>query len=452
MHETQQLALRDLPAAHVLATEAERALPAFAWAELVHEARAVLAEARERIRAGRDGRVAQDDLVRRVVDRLVASSLVHAADLLNATGVLLHTGLGRARLSEAGAQAAADAARGHVPLEIDLLRGERGGRAVAVERLLAAATGAEAALVVNNCAAALVLILTTHAAGREVVVSRGEMIEIGGSFRLPEIIEAGGARLREVGTTNKARLDDYRRVIGDETAVLMKVHPSNYRVEGFSAEVPIDELAALGEAHGLPVVHDIGSGLLEPAAICPNEPDAKASVDAGAGLVLFSGDKLLGAPQAGLIVGRRAFVDPLRTHPMMRSFRVDKIRLAALEAVLREHCRGAVPPVIGLAHADVDTLRERAERIAVALGASARVVATDAWLGGGSTPGSALRSAGVAITPPGDDEDGAARRLRLGRPGVVARVRRGEIVADLMGVPPERDEELLGALRRCLLA
>lgn len=451
MNDATQNALRSLPAAHTLATEAQRLAPSFAWPEFVQVAREVLSEARQRIQAARDHRVTQEDLVLRVVDRLLTTSLVHSSDLINATGVLLHTGLGRARLSEAAANAAAGAARGHVPLEIDLQRGERGSRAAAVERMLAAATGAESALIVNNNAAALTLILATHADQREVVVSRGEMIEIGGSFRLPEIIEAGGAILREVGTTNKARLTDYFRAISERTAVLLKVHPSNYKVEGFSAEVQIDELVSLGDEHGIPVVHDIGSGLLEPMDICPAEPDAKTSVNAGAGLVLFSGDKLLGAPQAGLIVGQRKFIEPLRTHPMMRSFRVDKIRLAALEVVLREHLRGEHPPVITLAHTSFDTLSERVQRIVSSLGPAARVVETDAWLGGGSTPSSALRSAGVAITPPNHDEEGIARRLRLGRPGIVARVRRGEIVADLMGVPPERDEELLAALRRCLL-
>ncbi|MEO1129894.1 MAG: L-seryl-tRNA(Sec) selenium transferase [Planctomycetota bacterium] len=452
MTDMQQDALRSLPSAHALATEAEGAIPSFAWPEFVQAARKVLSDARRHIQAGRQADASREVLVARVVDWLVASSLMHASDLINATGVLLHTGLGRARLSEAGAAAAAAAARGHVPLEIDLQRGERGGRAAAVERMLAAATGAEAALVVNNNAAALTLILTTHAQQREVVVSRGEMIEIGGSFRLPEIIEAGGAILREVGTTNKVRLDDYQRAIGERTAVLLKVHPSNYKVEGFSAEVQIDELVSLGNERSTLVVHDVGSGLLEPMRLCPSEPDVKTSVDAGAGLILFSGDKLLGGPQSGLIVGRRESIDPLRTHPLMRSFRVDKIRLAALEAVLREHLRGKQPPIIGLAHTDLDTLNARAQRVSEALGASSRVVATEAWLGGGSTPSSALRSAGVAITPPKHDEEGAARRLRLDRPGVVARVRRGEIVVDLMGVPPHRDEELLGALRRCLLS
>jgi len=195
----------------------------------------------------------------------------------------------------------------------------------------------------------------------------------------------------------------------------------------------------------------MNSWLLEPMAICPSEPDASTSVRAGAGLVLFSGDKLVGAPQAALIVGKRAFVDPLRSHAMMRSFRVDKIRLAALEAVLREHLHGEAPPVIALASTDFEALRGRAQRITERLGISARVVETEAWLGGGSSPSSALRSAGVATAPSDQDEEGAARRLRLDRPGVVARVQRGEIVADLMGVPPERDDELLAALRRCLL-
>ncbi|MEM1422628.1 MAG: L-seryl-tRNA(Sec) selenium transferase [Planctomycetota bacterium] len=452
MDHTQQTALRSLPSAHALAEAAQAMCPSFAWPEFVDAARGILDDARTRIRAGGGAEPTLDGLAARVVDRLVSSSLVEASDLINATGVLLHTGLGRARLSESAALAAARAARGHTPLEIDLERGERGGRAAAVERMLAIATGAESALVVNNNAAALTLILTAHADGREVVVSRGEMIEIGGSFRLPEIIEAGGAVLREVGTTNKTRLDDYRRVINERTAVLLKVHPSNYRVEGFSAEAEIDELVSLGDASGMLIVHDIGSGLLEPMGICPSEPDAKTSVDAGAGLVFFSGDKLLGAPQAGLIVGRRAWVDPLRTHPMMRSFRVDKIRLAALEAVLREHLRGERPPVIALAHTDAEEPRRRAGVIVAELGDDARAVETEAWLGGGSNPSAALASAGVSITPRDGDEEGGARRLRMGRPGVVARVRRGEIVADLMGIPPERDPEFVTAVRRCVLS
>ena len=451
MDDTKQQALRSLPAAHALAKEAQSVCPSFAWPEFVHASREVLDEERVRIREGRGADVSIGALGLRVIDRLLSTSLVEASDLINATGVLLHTGLGRARLSEAGALAAAKAARGHAPLEIDLRRGERGGRAAAVERMLAIATGAESALVVNNNAAALTLILTAHAVGREVVVSRGEMIEIGGSFRLPEIIEAGGAILREVGTTNKARLDDYHKAINERTAVLLKVHPSNYRVQGFSAEVQIDELVSLGDSNGTLVVHDIGSGLIDPMGICPAEPDAKTSVDAGAGLVFFSGDKLLGGPQAGLVVGKREFIDPLRTHPMMRSFRVDKIRLAALEAVLREHLRGEHPPVISLAHTDVGSLRQRAARLADELGDSARASETEAWLGGGSNPSSALPSAGIAVAPRDGDEEGGARRLRMGRPGIVTRVRRGEIITDLMGVPPERDPEFVEAIRSCLL-
>lgn len=451
MNESQQAALRNLPSAHALATEAAANVPTFAWPEIVHAARDTLEQARQYIRDDRYRESSLSQLSAMVVQQLLATSLVHASDLINATGVLLHTGLGRARLSDAATEAAASAARGHTPLEIDLRSGNRGGRAAAVERLLAIATGAESALVVNNNAAALMLILTAHAKQREVVVSRGEMIEIGGSFRLPEIIEAGGAILREVGTTNKARLNDYHRAIGENTAVLLKVHPSNYKVEGFSAEVQIDELASLGREHDTLVVHDIGSGLLEPMAICPTEPDARTSVNVGADLVFFSGDKLLGGPQAGLIVGRHACIDPMRTHPMMRSFRVDKIRLAALEAVLREHLQGHLPPIIGLAQTDPDAVGQRAHRIAGAIGSAARVVETKAWLGGGSNPNSALPSAGVAIAPPGGNEERTAQRLRLGSPGVVSRVRQGEIIADLMGVPPERDEDLLGALRRVLL-
>jgi L-seryl-tRNA(Ser) seleniumtransferase len=391
--------------------------------------------------AARAGRIPPDA----VADAAVAGLPPRPATLIpviNATGVLLHTNLGRAPLSPA-AREALQAAAGCTDVEFDLPAGERGRRGRGTLAVLAAAVpAAQAVAVVNNNAAALVLAATALAAGRQIVVSRGELIEIGDGFRLPELLESTGARLREVGTTNRTTAADYRAAIGPQTAFLLKVHTSNYRIEGFTAEASIAELAGLG----VPVVADIGSGLLSPSPVLPGEPDADSALRAGAALVTASGDKLLGGPQAGLLLGRDDLVRRLTRHPLARAVRVDKLTLAALEATLA----GPPPPVQRALTADAAAVRQRAERIAARLaahGIDARAGPSQAAVGGGGAPGVPLPSATVSLPP------GLAAPLRDGQavrrgevPAVVGRVASGRLLLDLRAVPGEDDDLLCAAV------
>ncbi len=381
---------------------------------------------------------------------------------INATGILLHTGLGRAPLAEAAVDALADVAGGYAPVELDLDTGVRGKRRHVVEKMLGRLTGCEAAVVVNNNAGALLLTLSTLARGRHVIVSRGELIEIGGSFRLPEVIEAGGAILREVGTTNKTHPGDYERAMDDTTGAILKAHTSNYRIEGFTAAVEIAELVALGHSRGVPVIHDIGSGVLTPehAALLPGpEPDAQSSIRAGADVVLFSGDKLLGGPQCGIIIGREAVIDRIDANPLMRALRVDKLTLASLGATLQIHqdverARREIP-VLRLLSASLDRLRSRAGYLVEQLGAidgiaDVQVGPSQAYLGGGSAPAHAIESIAIQIKA---EEVGAgelAARLRTGEPSVVARVQSEALVCDLRSMFDDEDERLIEAMRRTL--
>jgi L-seryl-tRNA(Ser) seleniumtransferase len=379
--------------------------------------------------------------------------------VINATGILLNTGLGRAPLASSAVEAVADAARGYCNLELDLASGERGNRKAAIEPLLRRLTGAGAATVVNNNAAATVLTLRALAAGREVVVSRGQLIEIGGSFRLPEIFEVSGARLREVGTTNKTRLEDYARAIGPDTAALLRVHTSNFRIVGFTESVNIAELATLAHERGLLAIDDVGSGVLRDGSPpdVGDEPTMAGSFAAGADVVLGSGDKLLGGPQCGVIVGTSAVIARIEADPLMRAVRVDKMTLAALEATIRSVLgpRSEIP-LWSLMGMSVESLHRRACRLVETLrhsGFTAHVEETEALLGGGTTPGQALASRAVRLVPPfagewsGMDESAFARALRLGEPAVVPRVRDGSVILDLRAVFPEQDEGLLLALR-----
>ncbi len=350
--------------------------------------------------------------------------------VINATGVVLHTNLGRAPLSTAAVDAVASAA-GYVDVEFDVDSGARAGRgrgALAALRERVPAAGG--ALAVNNGAAALVLATTALAAGREVVVSRGEMVEIGDGFRLPDLIASTGARLREVGTTNRTHLRDYADAIGAETGCVLKVHPSNFRVEGFSSEVGTAELAGLG----VPVVVDVGSGLLAPHPLLPDEPDVRTALHAGAAVVTASGDKLLGGPQCGLLLGTVEVVEQLRRHPLARALRVDKLTLAALEATLR----GPVPPTWAALLADPAALRARCESLAAAVGGE--VVPSDGVVGGGGAPGFALPGWAVAVPA------SYATRLRAGDPCVVGRVERDRCLLDLRCVPESADEALRSAV------
>ena len=382
----------------------------------------------------RHGAIGIEDVLDDALNALpaTASSL---RPVLNATGVVLHTNLGRAALSPA-AVAAVTAAAGAVTVEYDVATGTRGRRGGAVvDALLDLVPPAEDALVVNNGAAALVLAATALAAGREVVVSRGELVEIGDGFRIPDLLVSTGARLREVGTTNRTHLDDYRNAIGPDTGFVLKVHPSNFTLQGFTADVPVGALAELGA----PVVADIGSGLLQPEPALRAEPDATTWLAAGASLVTASGDKLLGGPQAGLLLGRRDIVHRLRRHPLARALRVDKLTLAALEATVT----GPPTPTAAALHADADALRERADRLAAELagaGVPVRVVRCDGRVGGGGAPGVALP--GWAVQLPEE----LAAALRTGEPCVVARVERGACLLDLRCVPAADDARLRTAV------
>lgn len=370
--------------------------------------------------------------------------------VVNATGVVVHTNLGRAVLSSAAIEALAVAA-GTVDVEYDRASGGRSRRGRHVATLLATMCEAERAHVVNNGAAALVLAVAVLCAegGREVVVSRGELVEIGGSFRLPDILTSAGARLREVGTTNRTRLDDYADAIGDRTGAVLRVHPSNYRIEGFTERPSLDDLGALARARGVPLVHDLGSGLLRPSDVpqLAGEPDAVGSIAGGADLVLFSGDKLLGGPQVGVIAGDAELVERCRRHPLARALRPDKLRLAALEATLADHARQrrSSLPTWRLIETAPVALRARAEHLAAEVGG--RVVATDALVGGGAAPTEVLASWGIEL--PGDPE-ALARALRHGSPPVVPRTVDGRVVLDLRSVPQDEDDTLLDAVRTAM--
>ena len=368
-----------------------------------------------------------------VVDTAVAALPLRATTLrpvLNATGVVLHTNLGRAPLSPAAVEAVGTAA-GYVDVEYDVADGSRARRGRgALAALRAAVPDAEDVLVVNNGAAALVLATTALAAGREIVVSRGELVEIGDGFRLPDLIASTGARLREVGTTNRTHLRDYADAIGPDTGCVLKVHPSNFRVEGFTSSVEVEELARLGA----PVVADVGSGLLAPHPLLPDEPDARTALRAGAAVVTASGDKLLGGPQAGLLLGRADVVGRLRRHPLARALRVDKLTLAALEATLR----GPSTPTWGALTADPDRLRARATRLAERV--RGHVVESDGAVGGGGAPGQRLPGWAVALPVE------AAARLRAGEPCVVGRVERDRCLLDLRCIPEVDDDRLAAAV------
>jgi L-seryl-tRNA(Ser) seleniumtransferase len=408
---------------------------------------AAVREALERARrATTDGAApAERDEVHRDACALLEEAAVPALHaVINATGVVLHTNLGRAPLAREAALAMADAA-GAVDVEFDLAEGRRAPRGRELSDRIARLCGAQAATIVNTGAAALVLAVAALARGREVVVSRGELVEIGGSFRLPDILVSAGAVLREVGTTNRTHLRDYEQALGERTGLVLRVHPSNYRVEGYAGRPAAGELAALAEAAGVPFVHDLGSGLLRAAPdLDPDEPAADTALREGADLVVFSGDKLLGGPQAGILAGRSELVDACRREPLARAMRVDKSRLAALEVTIELHRRGALTalPTWAMLRADPVELHERAERLAAACGGE--VSAVQSTVGGGSFPGLRLPSSGVALPGPPDE---LARRLRLGEPPVVTRIVDDRVVIDLRTVAPARDEALAEAVR-----
>ena len=417
--------LRDLPSVDELARRVDDPLA-------VEAARNVLARAREQIRGGVD----PGDLAEQLRAELAAARAPRLRRVLNATGVIVHTNLGRAPLAAAALEQVAEAAGGYSNLEYDLDGGKRGSRQMHVANLLRRVTGAEAALVVNNNAAAVLLALAALAEGREVLVSRGELIEIGDGFRIPDVLVRSGARLREVGTTNRTRAGDYERAITAETAVILRVHQSNFRVVGFTEQPQLDELADVARTHELVLVDDLGSGALFDVG---DEPTARASLSAGADLVCFSGDKLLGGPQGGIVVGRAELVERLRRHPLQRALRADKLTLAALEGTLRLAAEKPDDvPVLRMLREPADSVRARAERLAALVGGE--VEQTVARAGGGALPLAELPSYACAV------EEELAAPLRAGEPPVIGIVRDGRLLLDCRTLTDTELDEVASAV------
>jgi L-seryl-tRNA(Ser) seleniumtransferase len=417
--------LRDLPSVDELARDAGDPLA-------VEAAREVLARAREEIQAGVD----PGDLRERLADELAAARTPSLTRVLNATGVIVHTNLGRAPLAAAALDHAREATRGYSNLEFDLTTGSRGSRQDHVARILRRLTGAESALVVNNNAAAVLLALAALGEGREVIVSRGELIEIGDGFRIPDVLARSGARLVEVGTTNRTRAADYEQAIGPETAVLLRVHQSNFRVVGFTEQPRVEELASVARRHALPLVDDLGSGVL---GALTDEPSARDALAAGADLVCFSGDKLLGGPQAGIVVGRADLVERLRRHPLQRALRADKLTIAALEGTLQLHLDAPERiPVLRMLREPAAAVRERAKRLAAAVGGT--VEETVARVGGGALPLAELPSFACAV------EEALVGPLRAGSPPVVGIVRDGRLLLDCRTLDNDEVDEVAAAV------
>ncbi len=448
----------------VLAEPAVQALAStYAHERIVTAVRDEISDLRELVKQGQDpdGRAEPAAVAQRVSERLHRDFRPKLRRVLNATGIVLHTNLGRAPIAEEAAQAAYEAARGYLNLELDLESGKRSSRQVAFRDWVCQLTGAESATAVNNNAAATVIVLRALCQGKEVVISRGQLIEIGGSFRIPEIMAVSGALLREVGTTNITRLADYEKAIGPATGALMQVHTSNYRVTGFTKAVSLADLVGLGKKYNLPVLDDVGSGALLDFNRFgfEGEPVARASIAAGADLVLFSGDKLLGGPQAGIIAGRKQWIQKIEKDPLMRAFRLDKMTLAALDATLRLylHEERALRdiPVLRMLGTPLTELRQRAESLAERLRElpalrTVRALEDVAYVGGGSLPDQAMKTWVVEVEAAALSDAELAYRLRTGTPAVMGRLRDGKLVLDVRTVFPQEEPLLIEAIQNVI--
>jgi L-seryl-tRNA(Ser) seleniumtransferase len=447
-------ARRDLPSVNVL-------LETSAVHSLLEQypRRVVLDAVRSAIDAARSAgqfHRTKDEWIESITSAVRDSTQPSLRRVINATGVVLHTNLGRAPLADAAIRAIEEVAEGFSNLEYDLETGQRGSRYSHCVGLLRRLTGAEDALVVNNCAAAMVLSLNALAQKKEVLVSRGELVEIGGSFRIPEIMARSGARLVEVGTTNRTHDDDYRRAITPKTGAIVKVHRSNFAIEGFTSDVSVERLAFIAAEHGLPVIHDLGSGLMLPLDEfgLTDEPTAAIALASRATLVLMSGDKLLGGPQAGIILGASAVVAKLRKNPFTRAMRVDKLTLSALEATLRLYLEPeralAEIPVLAMLTAAPDAVQARAEAVARTLregGVEAQVIATKAGVGGGAFPTAEIPSSAVVLT---GKAEAMEKKLRRGEPPVIGRIADGKLLLDLRSVRSREDATLSHAILKAL--
>ncbi len=443
--------LLDLPAVRALSVHCDRSI-------LVDLARDAAADLRNRLREGvfvpegnLEARIVED--IERRVERLMSPSLRR---VINASGVVLHTNLGRAPIAEDVARKVAEIASGYSNLEYDLVSGDRGSRIDHVESLLCRLTNAESAALVNNNAAAVLIALNTLAEGGEAIVSRGQLVEIGGSFRIPAIMERSGARMVEVGTTNRTHAGDYEAAITDATSLLLSVHPSNFRVEGFTAEVSLSDLVEIGARHDVPVLHDLGGGVLHDVRAfgLPYEPIASESVEAGADVVTFSGDKMLGGPQCGILVGKRDALERIRRNPLMRALRCDKITYLLLEETLKLFLNASrLPerhPVTRMLTESVETVRARAGRLATAIGTrDVDIVDSAAQVGSGALPVETIPSAAVIVRSSCSAGE-LARRLRLGNPPVVGYVRDDALHLDLRTVPDDDVQAVADAIQRVL--
>jgi len=454
----KQTLLRQLPAVHeILQTETAQRLMGELPRTVVTEAvRITLDKIRQQILSGDGVEVPTAEKVAQQVASVLWREVIPLMPrVINATGIIVHTGLGRSLLSQRAVQRLVEVATHPCALEVDEVTGERSFRDLRVEKLLCLLTGAEAATVVNNNAAAVLLILNTLAEGREVIVSRGELVEIGGSFRIPEILRKSGAILVEVGTTNKTRLSDYERAINERTALLLKVHQSNFRIIGFTEQVSLEDLVTLGRKYNLPVVEDLGSGAFVDVsrAEIEKEPLVQESVKAGADLVSFSGDKLLGGPQAGIVVGRKNLVAQLRRNPLYRAFRCDKLTFAALEATLlsyfdEEKAWSEIPTLqqIALSEREIKKRAQKVVRLLLRLGLPKEAVSiqpSTSQVGGGALPDQFLPTWCVVVKPKeGDSPDDFAQRLRLGNPSVFCRIQKNALWFDLRTVLPDELSEL----------
>ena len=410
---------------------------------------------REILDGSRESLPSREDLCRDIAGKVRTAALPAFRPIINGTGIILHTNLGRACLSEKAAKAVYDAARQYTNLEYNIATGSRGTRYSHVEGILCRLTGAESALVVNNNAAAVLLVLSALTQGGQVIVSRGELVEIGGSFRIPEIMEACGAQLKEVGATNKTHLRDYEKAITEQTKALMKVHTSNYRIIGFSETPSLPELVALGHDKNLPVIEDLGSGCLLDLNWfgIHDEPSVQDSIRAGVDVVSFSGDKLLGGPQAGIILGKKTYLDVLKKHPLNRAMRVDKMTLAALEATLRSYESDAAEeiPVIAMLSAKEDFLRDKAEKLTFMLtqaGIEAEILPTEGRVGGGSVPNHSLPSYAVAFD---GNVNALEETLRQGLRPIIGRIHEGRYLLDVRTLFEEDFSVIVDALKEAMV-
>lgn len=456
--EEKQALLRQLPSVHeVLQTEmAQKLMQSLPRTVVTEAVRKVIDKIRNQILSGNGAEVATAEQIAQQAQSVLWREVIPIMPrVINAIGIVVHTGLGRSLLSERAVRRLVEVATHPCALEVDEVTGERSFRDLRVEKLLCLLTSAEAATVVNNNAAAVLLILNTLAEGREVIVSRGELVEIGGSFRIPEIMKKSGAILVEVGTTNKTRLSDYERAINERTALLLKVHQSNFRIVGFTEQVPLEDLVALGRKYNLPVVEDLGSGALANVSRVgiEKEPMVQESVEAGADLVSFSGDKLLGGPQAGIVVGRKDLISKLRRNPLYRAFRCDKLTFAALEATLlsyfdEEQAWREIPTLqqIALTEQEVKRRALGVARRLQKLGLPKNFVSiqlSNSQVGGGALPDQFLPTWCVVVKPKEDDKaDNFAQRLRLGNPSVFCRIQKDALWFDMRTVLPSELNEL----------